>query len=178
MEVNKVSIIGLGALGILFGHHLAKQLPKKNVRIIADDNRIQKYKKEGVFCNGEACDFNYVTPDERVEPADLLIFATKINGLKDAIQSVKHHVGDQTIIISLLNGITSEGIIGETYGMDKILLSVAQGMDAVKVGNQLTYDHMGMIVFGDQEPGIISEKTKTLKAFLKNIMSLMKWIQI
>jgi 2-dehydropantoate 2-reductase len=167
MEIKKVSIIGLGALGILFGHHLSKKLPKEDLKIIADDARIKRYESQKVYCNGERCDFNYITPDEICEPADLLIFAVKNDGLKDAITSVKHHVGKQTVIISALNGITSEAIIGEAYGLEKVLYCVAQGMDAVKVGNQLTYDHMGMLCFGEREPEIFSEKVKSVAAFFE-----------
>ena len=163
MVIKKVSIIGLGALGILFGNHLAKKLPRTDLRIIADQDRIQRYKEDGVFCNGERCDFNYVRPQEVCEPADLLIIAVKFNGLDDAIRAVKQHVGEKTIILSLLNGITSEEIIGEVYGRDKILYSVAQGMDAVKVENQLTYDHMGMICFGGNK----TEKVNSLAEFFE-----------
>jgi 2-dehydropantoate 2-reductase len=169
MEIKKVSIIGLGALGILFGNHLAKKMSKEDVRFIADKDRIEKYKKEHVYCNGEVCDFHYVTPEEPCEPADLLIFTVKYEGLHDAIQAVQHHVGKDTIILSALNGISSEGIIGQVYGLDKILYSVAQGMDAVKVGNKLTYDHLGMLCYGDQKPGMISEKVKTVAAFFDKI---------
>lgn len=163
MVIKKVSIIGLGALGILFGNHLAKKLPRTDLRIIADQDRIQRYKEDGVFCNGERCDFNYVRPQEVCEPADLLIIAVKFNGLDDAIRAVKQHVDEKTIILSLLNGITSEEIIGEVYGRDKILYSVAQGMDAVKVENQLTYDHMGMICFGGNK----TEKVNSLAEFFE-----------
>jgi 2-dehydropantoate 2-reductase len=167
MEIKKVSIIGLGALGILFGHHLSKKISTVDLRIIADQDRIKRYENEGVFCNGERCNFNYVTPDELCEPADLIIFTVKYDSLRDAIQAVKSHVGEHTIILSALNGITSEAVIGQTYGLDKIVYCVAQGMDAVKVGNQLNYDHMGILCFGDREPGIISEKVKSVAAFFE-----------
>jgi 2-dehydropantoate 2-reductase len=169
MEIKKVSIIGLGALGILFGSHLAKRMPKEDVRIIADRKRIDKYKEDHVYCNGEPCDFHFVAPEEPCEPADLLIFTVKYEGLHDAIQAVQRHVGKDTIILSALNGITSEGIIGQVYGMDKILYSVAQGMDAVKVGNKLTYDHLGMLCYGDQKPGMISDNVNTVAAFFDKI---------
>ncbi|WP_160725411.1 ketopantoate reductase family protein [Bacillus sp. USDA818B3_A] len=165
MTIRKVSIIGLGALGILFGHQLSKNMPAADLRIIADQNRIRRYLEEGVYCNGERCNFQYVTPEESCEPADLLIIAVKFTGLHEAIQAVKHHVGENTCILSLLNGISSEEIIGKTYGLDKVLYCVAQGMDAVKVGNKLTYDHMGMLCFGEKEPGVISERVNTLAEF-------------
>ncbi|WP_078429929.1 ketopantoate reductase family protein [Alkalihalobacterium alkalinitrilicum] len=165
MEIKKVSIIGLGALGILFGHHLTKKMPKGDLKIIADLERIKKYETDGVYCNGELCHFQYVTPEQSGEPADLLIFAVKFDGLKNAIKAVKNHVGERTIMISLLNGIKSEAIIGQTFGLENILYSVAQGMDAVKEGNELTYDNIGMICFGEQEPGSISDKVKSFATF-------------
>lgn len=169
MEIKKVSIIGLGALGILFAHHLSERMPKGDLRIIADEERIRRYKRDGVYCNGQRCEFNYLNPEDKEDPADLLIFAVKYNGLNKAIQAAKNQVGEQTIILSALNGITSERIIGQTYGMDKILYCVAQGMDAVKEGNRLTYEHMGMLVFGEQEPGVISQRVKRVAQFLESM---------
>jgi 2-dehydropantoate 2-reductase len=167
LKIKTVSIIGLGALGILFGHHLSKKLPKKNLRIIADKDRITKYENTYLYCNDERCSFNYITPEDVSSPADLVIFAVKYNNLKESIQAVKNQIGDKTIILSLLNGITSEELIGQTYGMEKMLYSVAQGMDAVKVENKLTYDHMGMICFGERQPGVLTEKVKVISDFFK-----------
>ncbi|KGK88942.1 hypothetical protein DP73_11630 [Desulfosporosinus sp. HMP52] len=47
-----------------------------------------------------------IEPEDAAEPADLIIFAVKFNGLKDAIQAVRNQVGEHTIILSALNGIT------------------------------------------------------------------------
>lgn len=167
LEIKTVSIIGLGALGTLFGHHLSKKLPKEDLRIIADKNRVAKYESNYLYCNDERCNFNYITQEDICSPADLVIFAVKYNNLNESIQAVKNQIGDKTIILSLLNGITSEELIGQTYGMGKMLYCVAQGMDAVKVGNKLTYDHMGMICFGEREPGIMTEKVKAVSDFFK-----------
>ena len=169
MEIRTVSIIGLGALGILFGNHLSKRMPKADLRIIADRDRINKYESNHLYCNGEPCEFNFMTPEELCEPADLIIFTVKYDGLKDAIQAMKNQVGEQTIILSALNGITSEAVIGETYGMDKILHCVAQGMDAVKIGNKLTYEHMGMLCFGEGQPGVVSPKVKKVTEFFEKM---------
>lgn len=169
MEIKTVSIIGLGALGVLFGNHLSKRMQRSDLRIIADEDRIKKYKSNHVYCNGETCEFNYMTPEQVCEPADLVIFTVKYDGLNDAIKAMKNQIGEKTIILSALNGITSEAVIGETYGMDKILYCVAQGMDAVKVGNKLNYEHMGMLCFGDGEPGIISSKVKAVEEFFEKM---------
>lgn len=168
MEIKTVSIIGLGAIGILFAQHLSKRMPPGDLRIIADQERIQRYQTDFVYCNGERCEFNYQKPEDLGEPADLIIFAVKYKGLKEAIRAVRNQVGEHTILLSALNGITSETMIGQTYGLDKILYCTAQGMDAVKVGNRLTYAHMGMLVFGEREPGFISERVKRVARFLES----------
>lgn len=167
MEIKTVSIIGLGALGILFGHHLSKRMAKEDLRIVADKERIERYKREGVYSNGERCDFYYVTSEEPVSPADLVIFTVKFQGLPDAIDAIKNQVGENTIILSALNGISSEDMIAEAYGEEKLLYCVAQGMDAVKSGNRLTYDHMGMLVFGEKKPNVITDKVKRVAEFFR-----------
>jgi len=149
MEIKTVSIIGLGALGVLFGKQMTDSLEKGQVRVIADPQRINKYKKEGIYSNDQICNFKYVTPGEISEPADLVIFMVKFNALRDAAIAMKSQIGPDTIIMSALNGISSEKILGEIYGMDNIVYCVAQGMDAVKVGNQLTYTQMGKLCFGE-----------------------------
>jgi 2-dehydropantoate 2-reductase len=164
-EINTAAVIGLGNLGIAYAHHLSKRMAKQDLRIIADQARIERYEKEPLFCNGECCDFNYITPEESIDPADLILITVKFRDLPEVIQAIRNQVGEDTIILSALNGISSEGMIAEVYGMDKVLYCVAQGMDGIKVGNRLDFDHMGMLCFGDGEAGVISEKTRAVEAF-------------
>lgn len=168
IEIKTVSIVGLGALGIMYGKHLIDRIGKNAVRIVADKERIERYKKEGIYCNGEKCDFQYIDTNEKCEPADLLIVAVKYSGLEGAIANAKNQVGKNTMIISLLNGITSENMIGNVYGFEKILYCVAQGMDAVKLDNQLTYVNLGLLSFGEANDEK-SEKVKALSAFFAKV---------
>ncbi len=169
MRIKTVSIIGLGALGILFGNHLADRMPAGTLNIIADRERITRYEQEGIFCNGRRCDFHYIAPEEENPPADLIIFAVKYGGLHEAIEAIRRQVGEQTIFLSLLNGISSEETISHAYGGEHVLYSVAQGMDAVKVGNQMNYANMGMICFGVRQPGIISENAQVVENFFTSV---------
>jgi 2-dehydropantoate 2-reductase len=103
---------------------MLKCMPEGRLRIIADNQRIERYKNEGIYCNSDRCDFYYVTPESDCDPADLLIFAV-FSDLFEAISAAKKHVGPNTIIISLLNGISSESIIGSIYGEEKLIYCVA-----------------------------------------------------
>jgi 2-dehydropantoate 2-reductase len=168
-EIKTVAVIGLGALGTLFGNHLSKRMGKENLRIIADRDRIARYQQEKVYSNGEECDFHYVTPKEKTEPADLVLIAVKYLQLNDALHAIKNHVGPNSLILSLLNGITSEGIIAKDYGMEKVVYCVAQGMDAVKVKNLLTYKNMGRLCIGPPDGGPLPEKVQRVESFFRRM---------
>jgi 2-dehydropantoate 2-reductase len=146
----------------MYAHHLSQR--RADVRIVADDARVARYKRDGIFCNGERCEFRYLLPDEGGK-ADLLIFAVKQGGLQSAIEAAHSQVGENTIVLSLLNGIVSERIIGEAYGDEHVLLCVAQGVDAVMAAGRLTYHNMGQIVFGDREKGVVSDMTRSADEF-------------
>lgn len=150
-EIKNISIIGLGALGVLYGDYFTRALGKEAVSFVADQRRIETYQKKGVYCNGRKCDFHFVNDKETGNPADLFIFAVKATALSDAIVASKNRIGQNTIILSILNGISSEEIIGNVFGQQHMLYCVAQGMDAVKLGNQLTYSHIGQLCIGIPE---------------------------
>ena len=166
MEIQTVAIVGLGALGVMFGHQLSKKMPEGALKIVAGADRIARYEREGVYCNGEPCQFRYATPEGK-EVSDLILFTVKFGDLESAIEAVRSRVGPDTIILSLLNGVVSECLIGRALGAEKVLPAVAQGMDAVKVGNRLTYANMGMICFGDRPEGDAADKVQAVKRFFE-----------
>ena len=107
-KIETSALIGLGALGILFG----RKMP--GVKVIADAERVARYSAQPVVCNGKECHFDYVTP-EQGQPVDLVLVAVKATVLEQAIKDIKKFVGPDTIIISVLNGITSENDIEAVY---------------------------------------------------------------
>lgn len=169
MKIKTVSFVGLGALGTMFAKYFSDKLSKNDVRVIANQGRIQKYEKDGIYCNGERCDFNYVLPESKQKPADLLVFSVKFNQLPQAIEDAIQQVGEDTIILSVLNGISSEEIIGKTFGMEKMLYCTAQGMDAVKAQNKLNYKTIGMLCFGEKDNRVWSDKVASVAEFFDTI---------
>lgn len=161
--MQTVGIVGLGALGVLFGERLLSG--GADVSVIADEARVQRYRRDGVLCNGEPVAFAYKTPAQ-AEPVDLLIFATKESGLRGAMDTAEGFIGENTLILSVLNGVSSEETIAARFGEKNVLYCVAQGMDAVKTGGALTYAHAGVIVLGEKEPGAISPRVQQVADFL------------
>lgn len=167
MQIHKVALIGLGALGIMYADLLTRALGKENVRVVADRERVMRYQSKGVYCNGALCDFQYVLPEQQTEPADLLLFTVKAGGLCSAIEAARRQVGEQTLILSAVNGIGSEELLAQAYGADHVLYCVAQAMDAVRERNRVHYVSSGQLCFGEKEPGKLSERVKALSAFFE-----------
>lgn len=132
--IQKVSLIGLGAVGCTVAPQLIDHLPKEDMRIIASGSRKERLEKNGIVVNGKHYDCFVTDPEEEVEPADLLIVSVKYTGLKQAIQDMKNHVGENTTIISFMNGIEPREMIGEAYGIEKCLYGIC-AISTVNCGN-------------------------------------------
>ncbi len=161
-KIESVYISGLGAIGSLYAS-LIYDTESTGLYVIADRERVDRYRHYGVIINGRKYDFNYITPDVAAEPADLILIAVKQNNLDESISAIKRFVGKDTIILSLLNGITSEEIISNAYGMDKILHSFVVGTDAVRQGTDASFKNSGRIVFGSARGSLDDEKIKQVK---------------
>lgn len=143
-----IGIIGAGALGIMYGARITQALGTERVFFAADAARAARYQSEGFFCNGAPCALRVVTSAEGVPPAALAIFAVKGPGLEKAIETMRPFIGADTVILSLLNGISSEQALCEAFGAAHVLYAVAQGTDATRVGTAVTYHSLGRILIG------------------------------
>ena len=50
-RIRRVSIVGMGALGILYGDFFAGTLGQEQVTFLADSDRVKNYKDHPVYCN-------------------------------------------------------------------------------------------------------------------------------
>ena len=134
--MKKIIICGLGAVGTTIG---ARINSKCELSILADENRINKYKNNPPKFNNIEQNFKYICPNDSFD-ADLIIISTKYQGLNKAIEYIKNFVGEKTIIISLLNGISSENIIKKNYQNAKVLKSYLICHSAMREGNSTIQD--------------------------------------
>lgn len=153
MEIRKAAIAGAGALGTLYGREIGAHLGWDAVTIITDPERAARYRKDGVRANGALCPFRYFDGTEPPEPADLVIFAVKFAGLARAMEEAAPLIDDRTVILSVMNGVTSEEILAERFGGARVLLCTAQGMDATRRGGDTRYDHVGSLWLGPRQAG-------------------------
>lgn len=165
-EIKKVILCGLGAIGTIYADKLEK-FDAENFKVLVDEARIERYKTNPIKFNGRQLNFDYILPSEENFKADLIILATKFAGLKDAIKNIKNFVKEDTVILSLLNGVTSEDIIADVYGKDKMLYSYFIGHSSVRCGNSVTHDDVNTIVFGAENN--LSENVVAVKNFFDKV---------
>ncbi|MBS1662037.1 MAG: ketopantoate reductase family protein [Bacteroidetes bacterium] len=159
-RIDSVYILGLGALGSIYAEKLYNMSPD-SVRIIADPKRAKTLAESGFTINGKAYDFTYVSTPK--EPAGLILVAVKSTQLLQAARDIRPFIGPDTIVLSLLNGISSEEIIGGEIGMEHLLYSYGLGMDAVREGNAIRYANAGRVVFGEKRNETLTPRVQAVK---------------
>lgn len=161
-DIKRVSLIGLGGIGGTYASKL-QDMDSDCLRVIVNQERYERYTAKGFVVNGKGYQFNYVHPEEVVEPADLIIVSVKFHQLEQAVKDIKNHVGPNTIILSLLNGISSEQVIGEAYGIEKLLYGMVLAIDAERQESTVTYASTARVYFGEQSNLSYSDKVLAVK---------------
>ena len=147
----KILIVGAGAVGGYFGGLLAKG--GEDVTFIAKGKHLKTIQEKGLSVKSINGDFNIkVKAIERpvdTEKYDLIIFAVKSYGLHDACNTINNSVKNNTTIMSLLNGVDSEEIIGNFFGADKVIGSVAFIGSQILEPGLISHTASGMITIGE-----------------------------
>ncbi|MBE5972560.1 MAG: ketopantoate reductase family protein [Lachnoclostridium sp.] len=163
-KIEKVTLIGLGAMGVFFAPRISAKLGA-NFRILANGERKDRLEKRGVTVNGINYHFPIITPDVEGDPADLVIIAVKGYDLPQAIADIKNQVGPDTIILSVLNGVESEKQVAAVYGWEHMLYSYMRVSIVMKDGKTDFNPELGVIRFGDakNDPENLSENVLACK---------------
>ena len=180
-KIETVAIVGLGAVGASYMSKISECVPEKNMRVIASGGRADRI-RAGIAVNGRKYFFPVLVPEDETGPVDLLIFSVKNHQLAQAISDARSQIGSDTIIMSLLNGVTSEETIERTCGA-KALYSIAMALDATREGDNTVYSTIGTIQFGEatNEKGNYSRSVTLVRDLLEaagipyEIPADMKW---
>jgi len=157
--IKSVLLAGAGAIGLFVAETIYKSDPGC-ISVLAKGERLERYRKNGLRVNGQKLDFRF----SKGEPADLIIVACKFHHLNQIIEDMTPSVGKDTIILSLLNGISSEDIIGAKLGRERLPLAMIIGTDASHNGEETTYSNRGVIYFGDAD-GKNGERENSIAEF-------------
>lgn len=148
MEIRKAAVLGLGAIGCTIAPGLQKALGN-NFCVIASGIRKNNLEQKGKIINGKRVYFRVSDINEQ-EKEDLIIIAVKAAALEQAVHDIAAHVGEHTMIMSLMNGVTSEQKIAEKYGADKVIYSLTT-ISSQMIDGAVQYSlKAGKIKFGEK----------------------------
>ena len=155
--IENVAIVGFGSLGAMYAACFGAAMGPERVFVVADAARTERYRAEAATFNGEPIRVTYLTYEEAaeraaVQPFDVVLYAVKYGALPEAIEQSSPLVSLDTAVISVLNGTTSEEVLAERFGWDRVLLCIAQQMDSRKVGAVVTAGCVGVMALGVRDP--------------------------
>lgn len=157
--IRRVALIGLGAIGSAYALRL-NAAPGTELTVVAGGARRTRLER-GVTINGSRECFSVA---EEGAPADLVLFCTKFHQLDRAIPDVQSFVGPDTLLLSLLNGISSDARIGQTYGMENVLYGKCVGIDAVRDESGVRFSSVGYIQFGRLKNDPVAPEVRAVAA--------------
>ncbi len=149
-EIEKVLVVGRGAVGGLFGS-LIEEKVGNDFAFLVDEKRKQRYEASEYRINGVSRIFSYVT-NRDAYPVDLVLITTKMKDFDAALTMIEPFLKEDTILISGLNGIVSDDLLMERYPKP-VIRAISQKMDAKYEGDSLSYTKTGELVIGMEKSG-------------------------
>lgn len=151
MTIKTVAIFGAGAVGSYCIYGLSKC--DIQLSVIARDERNERLKRNGCLINNVTYHPEVLTPKE-AHGVDLLIVCLKYNALPDALEDIQQIVDEHTLVMSLMNGVDSEQIIGNQVGMQHMVYSL------IKVASHK--EDLGYVFDPETTIGIVLEENKEI----------------
>lgn len=151
MSITTVGVVGAGALGTMYAAHLAQA--GVDVVFVATGTRAERLRQGDLTVNGTPVDIPVLDPTTGGRtPFDLVLVAVKAQQLEEALDLLAPVVDEGTTFVSVLNGLDSERVIGERFGVDRVLLTIALAMDSDRDGSAVTWTRPGRLEIGDRAP--------------------------
>ena len=162
MEIKTVAVLGAGAVGLYVIWGLSE---REGIRlgIVAEGERADRLKRDGCIINNVTYRTEVWSPEEACG-ADLLIVALKYGALPGTIETICRVVKENTVVMSLMNGVDSEELIAEKIGAEHILYSLIKvASHKEEKGYFFDPDTTIGIIFGELEPPYTSERVSAIE---------------
>lgn len=166
MKIKKVAVLGAGAVGsyVIWGLSSRNDI---ELGVIAEGERAERLKQNGCTINGKIYHPEVWNSGE-TDAVDLLIVALKYGSLSAALESIQKATTENTVIMSLMNGVDSEEIIAEKVGVKHLLPAV------IKVASHKEEDGYHFdpettigIIFGELTAPYDSDRIRAIEELFK-----------
>ena len=138
----KIGIYGMGGVGCAIYNELKDY---KEIYVLVDEIRKEKYEKMDLIINDEIIKPRYITEGKM----DLIIVSVKNYQLMDALPGIKPFIKHDTVLLPLLNGVTSRDIIKDYFKNNRVLYGVIN-VESNKVNNIVKTGGIKNLQYGDE----------------------------
>jgi len=165
----KIAIMGSGGVGGYYGGLLAKA--GQELTFIARGAHLQAIRDKGLHVKSVHGDFT-VSPVKATDrpgeigAVDLVLVATKTYHTDEAARAIKPLIGDNTVVISLQNGIDAAERIGSAVGMERMLGGATWLSAAIEAPGRIgQYSQFRRIALGELDGRITPRAQAVASAF-------------
>src|SRR5438132_5826739 len=119
----RIGLVGSGAIGTYYGAKLAHAGSDVHFLMRGDLGEVLR---NGIFVRGEGENFrvapiNCYNSTKEIGPCDLLIVAVKATSNCDLVDLVPPLLHEQTMVLTLQNGLGNEEFLAEHFGQERVL---------------------------------------------------------
>lgn len=119
----RILVLGAGGVGGFFGGRLAEK--GEDVTFLVRSKRKEQLEEKGLVIRSINGDFSFqpklITKEDITTPFDVILFSTKAYHLNEAITDLKPFVGENTVIIPVLNGIAHLTLLQKEFDVEKVI---------------------------------------------------------
>lgn len=160
----RIAVMGSGAVGGYFGAKLAAA--GHEVAFIARGKHLAALQANGLRVNSPngdltICQAQFTDAPEQVGKVDLILFCVKSYDTESAAAAIAPIISDQTIILSLQNGIDNPDKLARVYDPSNVLPAVVYVGAQVSAPGIISHSTGGRIIFG-QIDGALSNEAEIL----------------
>lgn len=164
----RILVLGAGGVGGYFGGRLAEK--GADVTFLVRDQRKMQLEKSGLVIRSVNGDITLrpkvITASGPADPYDLVLLSTKAYHLQSAIKDLEPFVGEQTVILPLLNGVAHIPVLREHYGAERVIGGLCFIETTLnREGHVLHTSQNHYVVFGEFE-GKDTERIRRIEAAL------------
>ncbi len=155
----KIAIIGVGAMGSVYAALLADQGKHDVWAIDTWKEHVDAIREKGLRVEGASGDrtvrMNATTNAADVKDADLVIVATKYDGVGAAAKAALQIGKPDAPILAIQNGLGSADIVADVVGSKRIMLGVVGGFGAsMKAPGHAHHNGMEFLRLGEMDGGM------------------------
>lgn len=166
----KIAIIGVGAMGSVYAALLADQGKHDVWAIDTWKEHVEAMRSKGLRVEGASGDrtvkINATTDASEVKDADLVIIATKYDGVGAAAKAALSVGKPDAPILAIQNGLGSADIVADVVGSKRIMLGVVGGFGASMKGpGHAHHNGMEFLRLGEMDGGMTPRLEKVAEAW-------------